>query len=194
MQYVVSHIILLTFLCYFLLLTCKQQSWGCLQVLIGWYCLCGSVDCTLSACFTLDQRLSHEQSEILYASQHDHNSSCVKYIDSGIYRTPLTLAECINENPTRVSSCMGFKGVINTRAACGSHLDGSHIMTQTAKTPTLQLYNIYKHGAQHAHTGYAGCSYIKTKQHNKLTCTRKAPCQSSCVWMQLIKIYYLQVQ
>lgn len=182
MQYVVSHIILLTFLCYFLLLTCKQQSWGFLQVLIGWYCLCGSVDCTLSACFTLDQRLSHEQSEILYASQHDHSSSCVKYIDSGIYHTPMTLAECINENPTRVSSRMWFKGIINTRAAYGSHLDRSVIMTQTAKTPTQQLYNTYKHGAQHAHTGYARRLYIKTKQYNKLTYKKKkTPCQSACV-------------
>lgn len=59
--------------------------------------------CVPSACFPLDQRLSHEQSEILRASQRDHSSTCVKYIDSGIYHTPastMTSAEYADENCT----------------------------------------------------------------------------------------------
>lgn len=37
--------------------------------------------CALSACFASDQRVPHEQTEILCASQHDHGASCSEYID-----------------------------------------------------------------------------------------------------------------
>lgn len=90
----------------------------------------------------------------------------MKYIDSGFYHTPaltMTSAECIDEPLSlRISSCMQFKGIINTH---GQH-NTALILTEHSsrhrrnKTPTPTVYCTYKHGMHKhgTHTGYVRCS------------------------------------
>lgn len=85
------------------------------------------------------------------------------------YHTPaltITSAECIDDPPLslRISSCIQFKGIINTH---GQH-NTALILTDHSswhrwnKTPLQHLYRTYKHGMRKhgTHTGYVRCSCI----------------------------------